>query len=123
MRLNEFLLLLLSMITSTLGQFLFKLGALELGEITLSNILELILGMIKIRYIRWGFIAYTLSSVLYILLLSRVNLSIVGPAFAFSYVISVFLGYFFFKEAIPIERLIGLAFIVCGVILVIRKWN
>jgi multidrug transporter EmrE-like cation transporter len=33
--------------------------------------------------------------------------------------VSVILGHFLFREAIPVERLVGLGLIVCGVILVV----
>jgi len=66
-----------------------------------------------------GLTFYAMGAIAYILLLTRVKLSIVGPSIALSYVFSVLLGYFIFKEAIPFERLLGLGLIVCGVVLVL----
>ncbi|QZZ21453.1 EamA family transporter [Leptothermofonsia sichuanensis E412] len=121
MTLREFGLLLISVFTAAMGQFLLKLGAVKLGRVTGSNALSHLLGMLTTPELLLGLSLYGFSAVLYILLLTRVNLSVAGPAVSIGYVISVLLGYFFFKESIPISRAIGLGFIVCGVVLVVWR--
>ncbi len=68
-----------------------------------------------------GLCCYGIGSVAYILLLTRVNLSVAGPSAALTYIFSVLVGYFFFREAIPVTRALGLGLIICGVLLVIWK--
>lgn len=116
---QEFFLLLMSVLTSVAGQFFLKAGALKLGRVNVANALNHILNIITTPELLLGLTCYALGAVAYILLLTRVNLSIAGPSISLVYVFSVLLGYFIFREVIPVVRLAGLSFIVIGVILVV----
>ena len=116
---KEFALFLVAVLTSVGGQFFLKTGALKLGKVNGDNFINHILGIATTPELIGGLLCYGLGAVAYILLLTRVNLSVAGPAVALSYVFSVLLGYFLFKETIPLERVIGLGMIACGVVLVI----
>jgi drug/metabolite transporter (DMT)-like permease len=117
--LQEFGLLLMSIVTGVIGQFFLKTGALKLGKVNTGNAVGHILSIATTPELMIGLTFYAMGAIAYILLLTRVKLSIVGPSIALSYVFSVLLGYFIFKETIPFERLLGLGFIVCGVVLVV----
>jgi drug/metabolite transporter (DMT)-like permease len=118
---KEFILFVTSIIFGITGQFFLKAGALELGKVNGDNILSHIISMITTPKLLIGLTFYGLGAVTYILLLTRVDLSVVGPAVALGYVFSMLIGIIVFKEPIIINRLIGLGLIVCGVILVIWK--
>jgi drug/metabolite transporter (DMT)-like permease len=113
--------LLVSVIVSIAGQFCLKLGAVKLGRVEANNLTGHILGVFTTPEILLGLLFYALSAVTYILLLTRVKLSVIGPAVAIGYVFSVLIGYFIFHESIPLTLWIGLAFVVAGVILIV--WN
>ncbi|AFY78082.1 MAG: EamA family transporter [Hydrococcus sp. C42_A2020_068] len=119
MTLKEFGLLLVSILTSVAGQFFLKAGALKLGKVNAGNAVSHILSIVFTPELIVGLFCYGLGAIAYILLLTRVNLSVAGPSVALIYVFSVVLGYFIYKEAIPISRIVGLGFITCGVILVV----
>ncbi|MEH2266472.1 EamA family transporter [Nostoc sp.] len=119
MNLQEFALLLMSVATSVGGQFFLKLGALKLGKVNSANILSNIISIATTPELLAGLTCYGLGAIAYILLLTRVNLSIAAPSISLVYVFSVLLGYFIFRETIPLTRLVGLSFIVGGVILVV----
>lgn len=121
MTLKEFGLLLLSILASVAGQFLLKTGALKMGKVNTENVISHILGILTVPELIAGLACYGLGAIVYILLLTRVNLSVAGPSVALVYVFSVLMGYFVFQETIPLERAIGLGFIVCGVILVVLQ--
>jgi drug/metabolite transporter (DMT)-like permease len=116
---QELGLLFISILSSVVGQFLLKAGALKLGAVNADNAVNHILGILTVPELIGGLATYGLGAVAYILLLTRVSLSIAGPSIALTYVFSVMLGHFLFGEAIPVARLVGLGLIVCGVILVI----
>lgn len=116
---QEFCLLLMSVISSVAGQFFLKAGANKLGRVNIDNAINHIFSIITIPELLLGLLSYGLGAIAYILLLTRVNLSVAGPSVSLVYVFSVLLGYFLFREAIPLTRLIGLSLIVCGVILVV----
>ncbi|NJO39824.1 MAG: EamA family transporter [Cyanobacteria bacterium CRU_2_1] len=109
----------MSILASVAGQYFLKTGALKLGKVSAENAISHILSIITIPELVIGLMCYALGAIAYILILTRVNLSIVGPSIALSYVFSVILGYFVFREMIPFERVIGLGLIVCGVVLVV----
>ncbi|MCP6762837.1 MAG: EamA family transporter [Fischerella sp. CENA71] len=116
---QEFFLLLMSVLASVAGQFFLKAGALKLGRVNVANAVSHIFSIIATPELLLGLTCYGLGAVAYILLLTRVNLSIAGPSISLVYVFSVLLGYFIFREVIPVVRLAGLSFIIIGVILVV----
>lgn len=118
MTLQEFGLLLISVLSSVLGQFFLKVGALKLGKVTASNLVSHLLSIVTIPELLIGLFCYALGAIVYIMLLTRVKLSVAGPSSALVYVFSILIGYFAFHESIPANRLVGLGFIVGGVVLV-----
>lgn len=119
MSVQEFGLLFVAILSSVVGQFLLKAGALKLGAVNTENAIAHVLGIIMVPELLSGLVVYAIGAIAYILLLTRVSLSVAGPAIALTYVFSVMLGHFVFREAISAERLVGMGLIVCGVVLVI----
>jgi len=119
MDLLSIFLLLASVATNVAGQFFLKSGALKLQYVNASGVLERVIGSILIPELLIGLSFYGCGAVAYILLLSKVPLSIAGPCISLCYVASVVMGAFLFKEIIPVTRLVGMALIVCGVVLVV----
>jgi drug/metabolite transporter (DMT)-like permease len=116
---QEFGLLIVSILASIAGQFFLKSGALKLGKVDSSNFLSHIFAIITIPELLIGLACYGMGALAYILLLTRVKLSVAGPSVALVYVFSVLMGYFLFHETIPATRVFGLGFIVTGVVLVL----
>lgn len=123
MSFQEFCLLLVSVLTSAMGQLFLKMGATKLGKVDASNAVSHIFNILLTPELLLGLSCYGLGAIAYILLLTRVSLSVAGPSASIIYVFSVLIGYFVFKETIPIHRAFGLGLIVCGVLLVVWKGN
>lgn len=119
MSIQEFFLLLMSVVASIGGQFFLKMGALKLGRVNTANTLSHILSIATTPELITGLACYGLGALAYILLLTRVNLSVAGPSVSLVYVFSILLDYFIFKESIPLIRLVGLSLIISGVILIV----
>jgi drug/metabolite transporter (DMT)-like permease len=117
----EFCLLLTSVLISVAGQFFLKLGALKLGKVDAGNAFSHILSMVTTPELLIGLTCYGIGAIAYILLLTRVNLSVAAPAVSIGYIFSVLIGYFILKEPISPVRLIGLGLIVMGVILLVSR--
>jgi drug/metabolite transporter (DMT)-like permease len=117
--LQEFVLLLMSVLISVAGQFFLKLGAMRLGKVNAGNIINHILSIVTTPELLIGLTCYALGAVAYILLLTRVNLSVAAPAVSVGYIFSVLLGCLILKEPVPLIRLLGLGFIVIGVTLLV----
>ncbi|MEM6450877.1 MAG: hypothetical protein AAF703_11235 [Cyanobacteria bacterium P01_D01_bin.105] len=118
---SEIGLLLFSVVSAACGQLLLKLGAIKIAAIESTAIWERIVAAAVIPEIMSGLAAYGLSAVVYILLLTRVKLSVAAPSTALIYILSVLIGIFVFKEPVPLLRWLGLALIACGVVLVISQ--
>ncbi|MBV9388340.1 MAG: EamA family transporter [Chroococcidiopsidaceae cyanobacterium CP_BM_ER_R8_30] len=114
-------LLLLSILASVAGQFFLKAGALKLGKVNAGNLSSHVLGILATPELLLGLTCYGLGAVAYILLLTRVKLSIAAPCAALVYVFAVLVGCFVFREPVPFSRLVGLGLIICGVVLVVWK--
>ncbi|MBW4443218.1 MAG: EamA-like transporter family protein [Plectolyngbya sp. WJT66-NPBG17] len=121
MSIQEFALFLVSIVAGTIGQFFLKSGALKLGQLTANNAVSHVIGIATTPELVIGLCCYGVGAVLYILLLTRVPLSILAPAVALQYVFSVMLGKFVFNEPIPVVRLFGIGFIIFGVVLLMAK--
>ncbi|MCC5638912.1 EamA family transporter [Nostoc sp. CHAB 5844] len=118
---QEFSLLIVSVLISSAGQFFLKIGANKLGKVHVGNAINHILSIITTPELVIGLICYGIGAMFYILLLTRVNLSVAGPSISIGYIFSVLLGYWILKEPISLMRLFGLGFIVLGVILVVWR--
>lgn len=121
MTVPEFFLLFVSILTSVAGQFFLKTGAIKLGKVEVDNVLNTIIRIVTVPELMAGLFFYGLGSLAYILLLTRVNLSIAAPSFSLVYVLSILIGFFIFQEQIPFTRLFGLISIIGGVLLVVSK--
>ncbi len=93
----EFSLLLISVLTSVAGQFILKMGALKLGKVASMNFFSVVFYIITIPELLLGLTCYGIGVIAYILLLTRVNLSVAAPAILVGYIFSVLLGYCILK--------------------------
>lgn len=103
------------------GQLLLKLGALKIESVVAPTLVGRIVGAILIPELIAGLAFYGIGAIAYILLLSRVKLSVAAPGSASIYILSVFIGIFVFKEPVSLLRMFGIFLIACGVVLVVSK--
>ncbi|MEG4393653.1 transporter [Microcoleus sp. BROC3] len=115
-----FLVLLAAILCSVLGQFTLKAGAKILGPIGAANLVEKVIAMATQPLIIAGLSLYAISSIGFIVVLSRANISIVSPLLSISYLFTVLGGKIVFNEPLPPLRLVGVALIMTGVIFVLR---
>jgi multidrug transporter EmrE-like cation transporter len=64
-----------------------------------------------------GFLCYGVSSMFYLVSLSRLDLSYAYPLIAFSYVMVAILSWWLLGESLPAMRVVGLAVVLIGVAL------
>jgi uncharacterized membrane protein len=67
-----------------------------------------------------GFVLYGLSAALWLIVLTRAELSWAYPLLSMGYVLVVVLSRIFFHEAVTTTRLLGTLVVVCGVWLISR---
>jgi drug/metabolite transporter (DMT)-like permease len=122
---GEVVMLIITVLTGTVGQYFLRNGAQELakrlGGVSADNWMGLVSGIFLNFNLLVGLTFYAGAAVLYILILTRVPLSVLGPSVALQYVFAVTMDKYLFGVAIPGYRWFGLGLIACGVILVILK--
>ncbi|MDF2883609.1 MAG: transporter [Clostridiaceae bacterium] len=115
-------LILTSVFLGAIGQVLVKFGASNLTlNFTSKDILSSILSILKNAPVMCGIISYGVSFLLWIKVLSKVELSYAYPMVSIGYVLVMVFSYFFFKENISFLRVLGVLFIIIGVVLVSRS--
>lgn len=95
------------------GQVLWKTGVNRIGAISFHNLWDLVLS----PYIWAGIAIYGIATVIWMVILSRANLSTVYPMQSLAYVFGLIAGIILFQEKVPATGWIGLLLIVSGVIL------
>ncbi|MDZ7859867.1 MAG: EamA family transporter [Candidatus Krumholzibacteriota bacterium] len=122
--LKNMLMIILTVILNTAGQFMIKAGVNEIvsktGKIDFSNLLSWLLKAAVNGFVLGGFFSYALSAVLWIVILSRAQLSWAFPMVSLSYVITALVAPVLLNEAFSYMRFIGILIICLGVFFVSR---
>ena len=120
---KNLLLIILTVIINTTGQFVIKTGVNKIGRISFSeSFIPTIFRALTNWVIISGFALYFVSAVLWITILSRTQLSWAFPILSLSYVITVLISPLLLNEAFSAQRLIGTLVIIVGVYLVSRTY-
>ena len=109
-------LILLSVALGVTGQIFLKQGVSAEGPITGFN--KAVLSTLFKPMVLLGLFSYGLSSVSWLVVLSRTELSYAYPMVALGYVLVFFLSWWIFDERVTWVRVIGLFLICFGVVLV-----
>lgn len=117
------LLVLGSVGTATLGQLLLKTGMTSVGRLgagALQQPLQTLIAVASTPVVWLGLASYAIGAVLWMVVLSRLDLGYAYPLLAISYILIPLLAHFLLGEAIPPLRWVGIAVIFVGVIIVAR---
>jgi drug/metabolite transporter (DMT)-like permease len=105
------------------GELLFKTGAMQISSLDFSSFpsaLGVVASLLTNPRILLGFCCYGLGAILWILVLTRLDLSYAYPMYALMYAIIPLAAHYVLKEEIPAARWAGIALIVIGVLIVVR---
>ena len=116
-------LILTSVSLNALAQILLKQGMLTVGRFDFAaGQLATILPKVALNpFVAGGMACYALSIALWLLVLSRVEVSAAYPFLSIGYVIAAAAGYWFFDENLGGVRILGITLICAGVMLVSRS--
>jgi drug/metabolite transporter (DMT)-like permease len=103
------------------GQLLMKRGMMAFGTFPVSQMLVNIIPMFLNPWVFIGFVCFGLSSIFWLVVLSRMELSLVYPMVSVAYVIVALFSWYFFKENLTLIRWAGILVIILGVILISRS--
>jgi len=119
----SFSLLMTGVLLNAGAQLLLKAGTNTVGvfEFSRDNLLPVGLRLATEPHIAGGIGCYVVSVVVWILALSRVEVSVAYPMLSIGYVVNAIAAYYLFGEAVTPARLIGIGVIILGVFLVARS--
>ena len=113
--------IIISILLSSTAQLLLKYGASSPSiqkAIYSHSILNLFYAMISTPQIILGLICFGVSLILWIVILSRTDVSYAYPFVALGICLTILAGWFFFNESLSMLRIIGVVIVVAGVITV-----
>lgn len=123
MTLSTFALILTGVLLNAAAQLLLKAGVQPLGALSvgLHNLLPTAWQVLKQWPILLGMSFYVISLGVWIVGLSRVEVSIAYPMLSLGYVVNALAAWWLFGEALGPMRLVGLLLILAGVLVISRS--
>ena len=122
MNLVSFSLILVGVLLNAGAQLLIKAGTTSIGyfEFSRANILPIGWKLATEWHIITAICCYGLSVVIWILALSRVQVSIAYPMLSLGYVVNAVAAWFLFHEAFSPAKVLGIGVIILGVAIISR---
>ncbi len=118
----SFALIFAGVMLNVAAQLLIKAGTNAIGyfEFSRDNVLPIGLRLATEPHIIGALFCYALSVVIWILALSRVQVSIAYPMLSMGYVVNAVAAWWLFNEAFNPTKVVGIGVIIFGVILISR---
>ncbi len=116
-------LILLGVLLNTGAQLLLKAGMGRIGhfDFTLANAIPIGMKVMANPPILTGLCMYVFSVGVWLLVLSRVQVSFAYPMLSIGYIVNALAAYYFFGEPLTSVRMLGIFIIISGVYLVAQS--
>ncbi len=116
-------LILLGVLLNATAQLCLKQGMRQVGHFTFSleNILPIGFKVAINPFVFTGLMCYVISVLVWLMALSRVEVSFAYPLLSVGYIVTAFAGQFFFGETLGPVRWAGILVICFGVYLITRS--
>jgi undecaprenyl phosphate-alpha-L-ara4N flippase subunit ArnF len=111
---NPYILLMTAIVVGVTGQLLLKLG---MGRQPGFRFIETV-GLFRNWPVLAGFGCYGISTLLYLQVLAKLELSLAYPTVSLGYVLIIILSRVFFKEPVSLTRWVAVLIICVGVVFV-----
>jgi multidrug transporter EmrE-like cation transporter len=116
-------LVLTGVVLNALAQFLLKMATNKVGVIEVSSALSL--SALSALFLQWpmvlGLLCYGFSLLIWLMALSRVDVTLAYPMLAIGYVINAVAAQYFLQEVVSLQRWIAIGIIILGVALLARS--
>ena len=118
-----FAFLITGVLLNAAAQLLLKAGTNAVGrfEFVADNIVPVATRLAFEPHIAAGLVCYGVSLVVWIMGLSRVEVSIAYPMLSIGYLVNALAAWYLFGEAVTLTRLAGIGIIIVGVYIVARS--
>jgi len=123
MTLPTFSIIFIGVLLNSAAQLMLKAGARAIGTVAMGSGHSLLAagwGAATQPWILLGLCCYFVSAGLWVLALTRVDVTVAYPMLSMGYVIAALLAWQFFGEALTGPRVLGIAIILIGVVVLGR---
>jgi len=110
--------ILISVVMVVTGQSLLKIG---LSKVILEANFKSFIGVVFTPYVFFGLLLMALSSIIWLSILSKEEISYAYPMISIGYVVVALIGFFYFNEQVSVTRWAGIFTICFGVFLMSRS--
>jgi multidrug transporter EmrE-like cation transporter len=116
-------LILLGVLLNAVAQLFLKQGMRRIGyfEFTLNNAMPIAFQAAGNIFIWGGLLCYVISVAVWLLVLSRVEVSFAYPLLSVGYIVNAVAGYYLFQENLSVVRITGILIICVGVYFVTKS--
>lgn len=123
MNLTSLILILTGVLLNAAAQLLLKAGTNTLGSLTMEGgeIVGTALRVGTNPYIAGGLACYVVSVGIWIVALSRVEVSVAYPMLSIGYIVNALAASYLFGESLTAQKLVGIGVIIVGVYLVAKS--
>jgi multidrug transporter EmrE-like cation transporter len=124
MNLNTFSIIFSGVLLNSVAQLLLKAGARTLGSVSMgsgASLFAAALGAATQPWILLGLVCYFVSAGLWVIALTRVDVTVAYPMLSMGYVIAALLAWQLFGESLTTGRVLGIGIILVGVVVLGRS--
>lgn len=118
---NNIIMILLSVLLNCAAQLFMRKGMLLVGEVGVGNLVSNLGAMICNLWLWSAMACYGISILLWMAVLSKVEVSFAYPFLSIGYVVAAIIGWHFFGESLSLTRIAGILVICVGVYLISRS--
>lgn len=115
------LLILISVLLNCAAQLCIRKGMLIVGEIGMTGLVQNLGNMLTNLWLWAAMFCYAISILMWMAVLSKVEVSFAYPFLSVGYVVAALVGYYFFGESLTLTRITGIIVICIGVYLISRS--
>jgi len=117
------ILILFEVVCNVAAQILLKTAMIRIGrfEFESANFFPIAIQAATSPWIISGVLIYVASLVIWLMILSRVEVSLAYPLVSLGYVLNAFVAYWLLGEQVTMLRLLGITVILAGVFLVAKS--
>ena len=112
-----------AVVLTAAAQLLLKAGAEKLAPMSpsVSGAFSFAMRIAIEPHLLGGVACYFISMLLWIMALTRMEVSVAYPMLSLGYVLTAIAAYFLFGEAVSVQRVLGIVIIIVGVVITARS--
>ncbi len=118
---SDIFLIIINILLAVSGQTFIKQGMGKIGSFSDMPLMQFFQRALLSPLVILGLFLYIVSSFIWFMVLSRVELSVAYPALSLGYILVLAIGFFFLGETITLAKLAGVILICLGVFLIFKR--